>query len=288
MGSTRIGVSGWSYDSWRERFYPGDLPKSRRLHYASRCFNSIEINGSFYSLLEPRTYQRWYEETPAGFRFAVKGSRFITHNKKLKDIETPLANFLASGLLALQEKLGPIVWQLSEKLAFDEDRTSQFLSLLPRDTESAARLARRHDQRVEGRNLTRIGRNRRLRHAIEVRHESFFTPGFARIARRTGTAIVFSDSADWPLTEEITAGFIYIRLHGSDETYASRYSEAELDRWARRIRLWRRAEQPEDAETITDRQPPRRKSRDVYVYFDNDQGANAPHDALRLLERLKE
>lgn len=286
MAQTRVGVSGWSYDGWRGAFYPEDLPRRRELEYASRRLNSVELNGSFYSLQRPDSYRSWYEQTPADFVFAVKGSRFITHNKKLKDVSTPLANFFASGVLRLEEKLGPIVWQLGSNLRFDPDRVAGFLESLPHGTEEAAELARGHDERVEGRSWTAVERNRRLRHAIEVRHESYFAPEFVRIARRTGTAIVVSDAPDWPLTEELTAGFVYMRLHGSRQLYASRYTDEELDRWAARIRAWRDGDEPEDAERITDRVPPRRKTRDVYVYFDNDAHAHAPRDALRLATRL--
>ena len=286
MAKVRVGLSGWSYDGWRGEFYPDDLPRRRELEYASRRFSSLEINGSFYSLLEPDTYRGWYERTPSDFRFAVKGSRFITHNKRLKDPVTPLANFLASGVLALKEKLGPIVWQLPPSFGFDAERIGAFLDALPRDTEAAARLAARHDSRVAGRSHTEIERRRRLRHALEVRDESFFCPEFVRLLRRSGTALVFSDSADWPLREEVTAGWIYIRLHGSRETYASPYKDEELKNWARKIAAWHDARQPEAAKRITERKPPRRKGRDVYVYFDNDQHAHAPRDADRLLERL--
>lgn len=285
-GSIRIGVSGWTYASWRGEFYPEDLPRRRELEYASRQFDTIEINGSFYSLLKPETYRGWYDATPAGFRFAVKGSRFITHNKKLGDVETPLANFLASGVLALEEKLGPILWQLPEQFTFDADRVRAFLELLPHDTEVAARLAERHDDRVEGRSWTGSPGRHRLRHALEVRHASFLCPELVRIARRTGTAVVFSHAADWLYTEELTAGFVYLRLHGGEVTYASRYRDEELDRWAERIRLWATGREPKNAARITDRKPPRRKTRDVYVYFDNDQDANAPADAARLARRL--
>ncbi len=286
MGKVWVGVSGWSYDGWRGEFYPEELSRSRELEYIGRRFNSVEINGSFYSLLKPDTYRRWYDQVPRDFLFAVKGSRFITHNKKLRDVETPLANFFASGVLALEEKLGPVVWQLSENLRFDPQRVAHFLELLPHDTEAAARLARKHDDRLKGRSWTKTDRNRRMRHAIEIRNESFFDAEFVRIARRNGAAIVLSDAADWRLTEEVTAGFVYIRLHGSEETYASRYDDDQLDRWAERIEAWRAGGQPRRPDTITDRQPPRRKTRDVYVYFDNDQHVHAPKDAERLAERL--
>lgn len=286
MGRIRIGVSGWSYDSWQGAFYPEDLPRSKALAFVSHQFNSVEVNGSFYSLLKPQTYRAWYEETPGDFLFALKGSRFITHNKKLKYVETPLANFLASGPLALNEKLGPIVWQLSDNFRFDPGRIEEFLALLPHDTEAAARLAGRHDERVEGRSWTRVDRRRRLRHALEVRNETFFNSTFVDIARRYGTALVVSDAADWPRREELTAGWVYVRLHGSTKTYGSRYSDEELDGWAHRIREWRRGREPRGARTITDRKPPRRKTRDVYVFFDNDQRAHAPKDARRLARRL--
>jgi len=286
MGKVYIGTSGWSYRDWRGLFYPDDLPQRRQLEYASRQLDSLEINGSFYGLLTPDTYRTFYEETPRGFQFAVKGSRFITHNKKLKDAKVPLANFFASGVLLLKEKLGPFVWQLAGNTRLDARRLDEFLGLLPRDTHELANLAQKHDGRMTGRSWTRAAGKHRVRHAIEVRHESFFVPVFVRIARRHGVALVFSDAAEWPLYEEITAGFVYIRLHGARKTYASDYGDAELDRWASRIQTWQSAREPEDARRITDRKPPRRKSRDVYVYFDNDQQAHAPRNALGRAARL--
>jgi uncharacterized protein YecE (DUF72 family) len=286
MPETRIGISGWTYAGWRGDFYPPGLPARKELWYASRQVNSIEINGSFYSLQRPESYRRWYEETPRGFRFAVKGSRFITHNKKLGNLDAALANFFASGVLRLEEKLGPILWQLAPNLKFNEERIAGFFEMLPRTTAEAARLGRTHDHRLTGRSWTETERDRRIRYAIEPRHESFFTPPFARLCRRHRIAIVFSDSASWPFTEEVTAGFIYLRLHGSHETYASRYADDELDRWADRIGIWQEGGQPADASTFTSLKPPRRKARDAYVYFDNDAKVHAPRDAVRLAERL--
>ena len=287
MGKIRIGTSGWSYPSWRGPFYPKGLPHRLELDYASRRLDSIEVNRSFYALLEPETYSRWYEQTPSRFRFAIKASRFITHSKKLRDVEAPLANFLASGVLRLGAKLGPIVWQLPESLRFDEDRFGRFLRMLPHDTERAAALALRHDDRLEGRSWPRSDRRRRLRHALEVRSEALVTPGLASLARRHGVALVVSDAADWPRTEELTAGFVYVRLHGSRRTYASRYSDGELDGWAEKLSAWNRGEEPPRPRRIIGREPPKRKTRDVYVYFDNDQNAHAPEDALRLRARLR-
>jgi uncharacterized protein YecE (DUF72 family) len=286
MGELRIGISGWSYAGWRGPFYPDDLPVRRQLHYASRRFNSIEINASFYRLQTPDSYRSWYDQTPPGFRFAVKGSRFITHNKKLRNVGTPLANFFASGVLLLREKLGPFVWQLSERLRFDASRIEEFLAGLPRTTVDAARLAERHDGRVAGRCSTAAPPRRRLRHALEVRNDSFFVPEFVRILRRYGVALVFSDAADWPSCDEVTASFVYLRLHGSERTYASRYGERALDRLADRIELWRSGREPHDARRVLDRPARARRERDVFVYFDNDWAANAPPDALRLAARL--
>jgi uncharacterized protein YecE (DUF72 family) len=282
----RIGTSGWIYRGWRGTFYPPGLPQRRVLAYLATQFNSVEVNASFYSLQRPTTYRSWYEQTPSDFVFSVKGSRFITHNKKLADVEVPLANFFASGLLLLREKLGPIVWQLPGTARFDAGRLAAFFELLPRDTRAAARLARRHDARVDGRSWTKPGPTRRIRHALEVRGEHFFVPELVRLARRHDVALVVSDAAGWPRVEELTAGFVYVRLHGAERTYASAYDERALDAWAARLDCWRRGAEPRDARRITKRSPPRRAARDVYVYFDNDFEANAPHDARHLASRL--
>jgi uncharacterized protein YecE (DUF72 family) len=289
MKEVRIGISGWSYEGWRGLFYPVGLPHRRELEFASHHFDSVEINGSFYSLQRPTSYMRWYEETPEGFLFAVKGSRYITHMKKLKEPERPLANFFASGLLRLAEKLGPILWQLPPNLGYHEDRIGHFLELLPRDTRAAARLARHHDERLEGRSWTRALADRPVRHAFEVRHPSFLAPGFIELLRRHQAALVFADSAGhFPYAEEVTTDFIYIRLHGAAELYTGAYTDSQLGWWADRIRRWREGGEPADARHITEQGAASRKGRDVFVYFDNDVGANAPKDALRLAATLRE
>jgi uncharacterized protein YecE (DUF72 family) len=286
MEHIRLGISGWHYKSWRRTFYPDDLPPGRELAYASRRFNSIEINGSFYALQQPDTYRGWYEATPDDFLFAVKGSRFITHHKKLRNVEIPLANFFAAGVLLLKEKLGPILWQFAPNFIFEKERLTAFLELLPRHTADAARLAGKHDHRLRRHSWTQTDAKRRLRYALEVRHESFLVPAFTRLARRYGMAIVFSDSADWPYTEELTAGYAYLRLHGWPVTYASSYSDQALDKWAARIRTWKTGQEPDNAKRISNHKPPPRQTRDLYVYFDNDRQAHAPQDALRLAARL--
>jgi uncharacterized protein YecE (DUF72 family) len=262
MGEARVGVSGWSYQGWAESFYPPGLARKRQLAHLASVFDTVEVNGSFYSLLSPRTYATWYEQTPAGFRFAVKGSRFITHNKRLRDVRVPLANFFASGVLALGDKLGPFLWQLSARHRFDADVLRDFLAVLPRSTRSAARLAREHDHRVRV-PLVRALVSQPLRHALEPRHESFFSEEALRLLRGAGVALAVSDSADWPIIEEVTADFAYLRLHGRPRTYRSRYGRASLERWAAKVRA-------------------RRRAGDVFVYFDNDAEGHAPRDALRL------
>lgn len=287
IGEIRVGISGWRYAGWRKIFYPPGWPQSRELEYASRALRSVEINGSFYSLQHPDSYQAWYEATPDDFVFAVQGSRFISHMKRLVDVERPLANFFASGLLRLREKLGPLLWQLPPSLGFDEARLESFFRLLPRDTRSAASLARRHDRRVAGRAWTRAGANRPLRHALEVRHASFVCPELVALLRRHRIALVVADTAGtWPYMEDVTADFVYVRLHGDAELYVSGYTDAALDAWARRVRRWARGK-PSSPHLVAPPAPPRPSGRDVFVYFDNDAKVRAPFDAMELARRLK-
>jgi len=273
----RIGISGWLYPAWRGTFYPKGLPQSAELAYASRTFNSIEINGTFYSLKSPDSFAAWRAGTPEDFVFAVKGARFITHMKQLRDCETALANFFAQGVLALGAKLGPILWQLPARMPFNEERIERFLALLPRDTMAAAQLARQRDRRImAGRTLLAPAASTPIRHALEVRHESFRDRRFIELLSRAGAALVVSDAPDWPRFEEITADFLYLRLHGAHELYSSGYDGAALDLWNERIRRWAGEGQGSENQRL----------RDVYVYFDNDAKVRAPPDALALAARL--
>jgi len=286
-GRVRIGISGWRYAGWRGSFYPKELRQADELAYASRHFDTIEINGTHYSLQRPESFSRWHEETPDGFVFAVKGSRFITHMKQLRDIEAPLANFFASGVLRLEEKLGPFLWQFSPRFRFDAEKLDHFLALLPRDSKAAATLAARHDRRLAGRAWTKTERRRPLHHAVEIRHPSFLDPSFVHLLRRHNIALVFADAVDWPYAEDVTADFLYLRLHGSEELYASGYDDAALDRWAERVRSWSQGGTPKDGKLIDSAARPRRRARDVYVYFDNDAKVRAPVDAQSLRRRVK-
>lgn len=285
-GRIRIGISGWRYAPWRGVFYPGDLAQREELHFASRSFDTIEINGTFYSLQRPESFATWYDQTPDDFVFAVKGPRFITHMLKLKGVETPLANFLASGVLRLGRKLGPFLWQFPERMAFDADRFERFLSLLPRDTDDAARLAKRRDSRMKGRSVLRPRHAQPLRHAFEIRNQSFASPAFIGLLRRHGAALVVADTVDWPLLMDLTADFVYCRLHGSKELYVSGYGVAALDRWATRVKRWGAGGEPRDATRVMSPTRARASGRDVFVYFDNDAKVRAPADARTLIRKV--
>jgi uncharacterized protein YecE (DUF72 family) len=281
----RIGISGWTYRGWRGVFFPEDLPQNRELAYAAQQFSTIEINGTFYSLQRPHSFARWVAETPGDFVFAVKAPRYITHIRRLRDIEAPLANFFASGLLGLGRKLGPILWQFSSHFPFDPSRMEDFLSLLPTDTIAASAFARRHESRMEGRALVETDARRRLRHAIEIRHRSFVRTEFIEMLRRYSVALVCADSVAWPRLMDLTADFVYCRLHGSEELYSSGYDPPALDEWAMRVAAWANGREPDDAERVLPAlQDP--GPRDVFVYFDNDAKVRAPFDALGLRERV--
>ena len=288
MSDLRIGISGWTYAPWRGTFYPKDLNQKRELAYASRELNSIEINGSFYSLQRPSSYALWRDQTPEGFVFSVKAGRFITHMKKLKGVETALANFFASGVLALGDKLGPILWQLPPSLGYDADRLEAFFEQLPRDTKEAAKLAKRHDARLNGRALTKVDANRPVRHAMEVRHDSFKTPEFVKLLRKHDVAMVVADTAGkWPYMEDVTASdFVYVRLHGDEQLYVSGYGDGALERWAAKVRAWAKGGEANDAVRVGPPAKPRKSGRDVFVYFDNDVKVRAPYDAMHLAAKL--
>lgn len=288
MATIRIGISGWRYAPWRGVFYPTDLPQSRELWYASRILSTIEINGSFYSLQRPEYFQRWHDETPVDFVFSVKGPRFVTHIKRLREIRTPLANFFASGVFNLRAKLGPILWQFPPNFRFDREQFAAFLTLLPQDTVAALKLARSRDFRLRGRARLAIDSERPLRHAIEIRHDSFRDPAFIELLREHNIGLVIAETArKWPLLQDVTADFVYLRLHGDRKLYASGYSDRALDRWARRIAAWHRGAEPRDADKIVAGKPPSCGARDIYCYFDNtDVKLRAPVDAQSLMRKL--
>lgn len=289
-GHIRIGISGWTYPGWRGTFYPPSLPQRAEMDYAASRVHSIEINGSFYSLQHAAYFRSWFERCADDFVFAIKGSRYITHMKQLNEPEQPLANFFAQGLLELGAKLGPILWQFSPRFRFRPEKLEPFLAMLPRNHSAAAALAVEHDHRVKDPCTTARTPDRGLRYAVEIRHESFLVPEFVALLREYDAALVVAGTAgEYPLVEEPTTDFMYLRLHGTEGMYAGSYPDAELDRWADRIRQWARGRQPDDAATITATRPnglPGQTGRDVFVYFDNDEKTKAPFDARRLMERL--
>jgi uncharacterized protein YecE (DUF72 family) len=282
----RIGVSGWRYPPWRGVFYPEDLKQDLELAYASRQLSTIELNGSFYSLQRPENYQNWTDATPKNFLFSVKGPRYITHILRLRDCEIAVANFFASGLFRLGDKLGPILWQFPANFSFDAARLAQFFAWLPRDGPSAAALAKRHDRRFDGR--VSLGDNGigRIRHVIEIRNASFATPEFVDLLRESDIGLVVSDSdGRWPVFEDVTSDLVYIRLHGHEALYASGYDAPAIERWGRRIGDWVAGREPADARRIASLAPS--APRDVFCYFDNDAKVMAPRDARALMKLLE-
>lgn len=274
-GETRVGVSGWRYASWRGDFYPAGLPQRRELEFIGEQFSTVELNGSFYSLQRPESYRRWRESVPPDFVFAVKGSRYISHMLRLQNVEQALANFFASGLLALGPQLGPILWQLPERQEFDPDILEGFLDALPKTTREASTIARGHDERLDGRAWLDVEVDRPLRYALEPRSETFDDERCRRLLREHGVALAIADTAGrWPQFESLTADFVYARLHGAEELYHSGYTAEQLRQWAERLSTWV-ADEADGAD------------RDAFVYFDNDARGHAPHDARALAELLR-
>lgn len=272
----RIGISGWRYPPWRGTFYPKGLVQRRELEYASARLDSIEINGTFYGLQRPSSYLHWREETPDNFVFAVKGSKYVTHMLRLTDATESVADFFASGVLALQEKLGPILWQVPPSLPFRPETIDAFLAILPHSVGEAKLLAAEHSHLDADRTWTNRTADRPIRHAFEVRHESFVDSAFLEILRNRDVAVVVADTAGrWPQIRDVTSDHVYLRLHGDKELYTSGYTDAALEDWAQAVRGWLTGAACADG-----------VGRDVYVYFDNDIKVRSPFDAIRLRDRL--
>jgi uncharacterized protein YecE (DUF72 family) len=288
QGQIRVGISGWRFDGWRGGFYPGDLPQRRELEFASRQLNSIELNGTFYSTQKPQSFQAWSKDTPDDFVFAIKGSQFITHVRKLENVEGALANFFAQGMLCLGKKLGPILWQLPPQTSFNAERIEQFLKLLPHSQKQAAAYAKQRDEWMAGRSWLEVEEDLPLRHAMECRHKSFATPEYIALLRKYGVALVVADSVKWPVMMDITADIIYCRLHGSEKLYPEGYTSDGIDTWARRVIAWSRGEEVTDGARIHPEPGPKRSSRDVFVYFDDDNKARAPFNAQSLSKKIAE
>jgi len=292
QGQIRIGMSGWRYDEWRGTFYPEDLAQRRELEYASRQLNSIELNGTFYSLQKPKSYLQWSQETPGDFVFSVKGTQFITHQRRLENLATPLANFLAQGLLRLGRKLGPILWQFPPNFKFNAQLLQDFFALLPRTHKEAAAYARQRDEWMAERAWLEVelegDEDSPLRYAVETRNKSFAVPEYIALLRKSQIAGVVADTEKWPRMMDVTTDFVYCRLHGNEEIYPNGYDDKAIDSWARRVLAWSRGEEVTDGLRVHPDPGPKHATRDVFVYFDDDVKVRAPFDAQSLARRVRE
>jgi uncharacterized protein YecE (DUF72 family) len=286
-GRIRIGISGWRYEPWRGKFYPDKLPQKSELAFASSKFNSLEINGTFYSLQRPSSFASWKADTPDDFVFSVKGPRFITHIRRLREVEIPLANFLASGVLLFEKKLGPFLWQFPPSFKYQNELLENFFKLLPMDSATALNIARSHDERIKTDDGLEISGTFPVRHAIEIRHQSFANEEFIGLLRQYNVGLVCADTPEWPRMMDLTSDFVYCRLHGAETLYENGYDDKSLDDWARRVTDWAQGCEPKDAERIIDQAGPKRPARDVFVYFDNDLKVKAPVDAQALAARIQ-
>lgn len=258
----RVGIGGWTYEPWRGVFYPPGLAHARELAHASRHLTTIEINGTFYGTQKPESFRRWAEETPDDFVFSLKAPRFATNRRVLAEAGSSIERFFASGVSELKAKLGPILWQMSPTKRFDEDDFAAFLALLPR--------------RADGQTL---------RHAVEVRHETFLVPAFVELARKFSVAIVFADSDKYPAIADVTADFVYARLQRTAEEIPTGYAPSALDQWAARARTWADGREPDDLARIAAASHARKK-RDVFFYMISGAKVRAPAAAMALITRL--
>jgi uncharacterized protein YecE (DUF72 family) len=261
-GAIRVGIGGWTYEPWRDNFYPAGLPHARELEYAGRQVTAIEVNGTFYGLQKPATFAKWRNAVPDDFVFSLKAPRYVTNRSKLADAGDWIERFVDSGIGELDAKLGPLLWQLPPSKAFDEGDLAAFLELLPDS----------------------LG-GRPLRHVLEVRHPSFMTAAYLELARGRGVATVYTDSSDYPSFADLTGDFVYARLMRSAADVKAGYRPKALDGWAERARRWAAGDAPADLAYIAAPQAPR-APRDVFIYFIDGAKERAPDAARALLERL--
>lgn len=257
----RVGIGGWTYEPWRGTFYPEKWPAKRELEYASRHVTAIEVNGTFYSSFKPATFANWRETAPDGFVFALKASRYCVTRKVLAEAGESIERFVGQGIVELGDKLGPILWQLPATRKFDADDIRAFLALLPAAHESVT-----------------------LRHAIQVRHESFASEAFVALCRAAGVAIVHGDSADYPALADVSGNFVYARLEDAREEEPTGYAPAALDRWAAVARDWAAGRSPDGLPYVAAAAPAR--PRDTFVFMINGAKVRAPQAAMALLQRL--
>jgi len=262
FGRIYTGIGGWTFEPWRGVFYPKGLPHTKELAYAASHLTSIEINGTFYRSQSAATFRKWAAEVPDGFVFSVKGPRFVVQRRELRDAGESVARFFASGVCELGDRLGPILWQFAPTKKFDEADFAAFLKLLPAS--------------IDG---------RRIRHVVEVRHDSFRTPAFIALLRKFSIPVVFAEHVTYPAIADVTGDFVYARLQQGKDTIATGYSPEALDQWTRRVRAWAAGETPADLPCIDGHPEP--KPRDVFVYFIHEGKVRAPAAAMGLIERLR-
>ena len=262
--SIRIGIGGWTYEPWRDNFYPKGLPQSQELHYASRQVTAIEVNGTYYSTMKPESFRKWHAETPDDFVFSLKASRFTTNRKLLATAGESIERFIGSGIAELGDKLGPIVWQFMPTKAFDAEDFAAFLSLLPKKEGSRA-----------------------LRHVMDVRHDSFKSPDYLALARKHGVATVFTDSDKFPSFADLTGDFAYARLMASSARLKNGYAPKALETWAGNARKWQGGDTPDDLPRVAQDGDPPAAARDVFIFFITGAKEKAPAAAGALLARLR-
>ncbi|WP_242137991.1 DUF72 domain-containing protein [Sphingomonas sp. TREG-RG-20F-R18-01] len=257
----RIGIGGWTYEPWRGTFFPDKWPQKRELDYAASKLTAIEVNGTYYSSQKPATFAAWAKAVPDGFVFALKASRYCTNRKILAEAGESIARFTSQGIVELGDRLGPILWQFMVTKRFDPEDFGAFLKLLPASQDGIA-----------------------LRHAVQVRHESFLVPEFVALARAAGVAIVYADSTDYPAIADVSGTFVYARLEAAVEDEPAGYAPPALDRWAEAARAWAAGGAPEDLPYVADPAPV--TPRDTFVFFINGAKVRAPHGAMALIERV--
>jgi len=262
-GTIRIGIGGWTFEPWRGTFYPEKLSQKRELEYAAGKLTSIEVNGTYYGSIKADSFAKWHDETPDGFVFSLKAPRFATNKRVLAEAGGSIEKFVDSGILLLKDKLGPINWQFMGTKKFDPDDFEKFLKLLPHE--------------VDGRTI---------RHAVEVRHDSFATPDFIALLREHKVALITAGDSEFPEIADITAPFVYARIMGTTEEHPKGYAPKALDRWAERAREWAAGKVPGDLKAASQDQP-KPEPHDVFLYVISGFKERNPHAAMELIERVK-
>jgi uncharacterized protein YecE (DUF72 family) len=262
-GQIRVGIGGWTFEPWRGVFYPQDLPHAKELRYASERLTSIEVNGTFYRTQTPATFRKWANEVPAGFVFALKGPRFAVNRRVLKEAGDSIKRFLDSGIAELGDRLGPLLWQFAPTKKFDAADFGGFLELLPDKLE-----------------------RRKLRHVIEVRHDSFRSGEFIALLRKFNMPVVYTDHVRYPNIADLTADFVYARLQRGEDTIPTAYPPKEISAWARRLQSWAEGKAPDDLPRVEPSSKSSTTPRDVFAYVIHEGKIRAPAGAMALIEKL--